>query len=409
MLQHSTRTFPHAAARSNHAASPALATDLRPNVSSAQPVPGTEKRILLISNTDHDPSQGSGYVITRFVEGLRARGHTVDAFELPDYLTVPISKGWRYIAAVQGALFGLQKVRAADYDVVELWGGETWLLAWLLGRQSERSFAIVHHSNGIEPHLQWSLRTAAQRGLVPAPPWYELDLSPLHRAGLRASDAVVTVGMFDASYVRTKALVPQERVFSINNALPEDYLGLPLQLDRPRRVGFCGTWIPRKGTAMLRNDIPKFLRAFPTWTFSLVGVGSEDEVLADFPSDLHARIEVIPFLSRADLSDWYQSLAVLVAPSIYESFGLVQAEAMACGAAVVATPVGFAASLQDGDAILHATGEPPNVYAPLAALANAAALRRHVAHEGYHAVQGLHWDRSIAQMESVYDAVCPPG
>jgi glycosyltransferase involved in cell wall biosynthesis len=365
------------------------------------------RRILLISNTSHDPNKGSGYVITRFIDGLRARGHTVDAFELSDYLTVATPKGWRYVAAVQAALFGLQKTRDVAYDVVELWGAETWLLAWLLNRQRRRSFAIVHHSNGIEPHLEARLRAAARAGLVPAPPWYELDLSPLHRAGIRASDAVVTVGAFDASYLRAEGLAPEDRVASIDNALPDDYLGLPLRLGRPRRIGFCGTWIPRKGTALLQNDIPTFLREWPEWTFSLVGAGAEEEVLAGFPPDVHARIEVIPFLPRADLRAWYQSLAVLVAPSVYESFGLVQAEAMACGVAVVATPVGFAAALEHRKTVLHTSGTSPDVHAQLAALARDESLRRHVAQGGYRAVQSLRWDRSITQMESVYATVCP--
>jgi glycosyltransferase involved in cell wall biosynthesis len=51
-------------------------------------------------------------------------------------------------------------------------------------------------------------------------------------------------------------------------------------------------------------------------------------------------IKYLGSMDRDDLVQWYQKAAVLVCPSLGESFGIVNAEALSCGTPVVATNVG---------------------------------------------------------------------
>src|SRR5262249_50829701 len=147
--------------------------------------------------------------------------------------------------------------------------------------------------------------------------------------------------------------LPADHIAAINNSLPDEYLGQKTQLDRAPVVSYCGSWLPRKGTHLLRSDIPRLLEEFPACTLRLIGVGSHFQIADHFPSSLRSRVEVTPFVhSRTDLRALYQSLAILVVPSVYESFGLVTAEAMSCGAAVVAARTGFAAGLKDREEAL---------------------------------------------------------
>lgn len=370
--------------------------------------PGNERplRILLISNTNHDPNQGSGYVITNIVQGLRDRGHLVDAYSPEDYVSLTLPKGNRYTVPLQLARFGLKQARENTYDVIELWGGDSWLLARLLDRPG-RSYALIHHSNGIEAHDTEVTQRAIAAGLLPPTPWYRLNLSSIHGIGLRSSDAILTVSEYDAEFVRSKGYVPPDQVYAIDNPLPSEYLGLDLSLDRPNRIGFCGTWIPRKGTELMLSDLPPFLRAFPDWTFSLVGVGTETDIHAQFPADVRDQIEVTPFLPRSELRDWYQTLAIVAVPSIYESFGLVQTEGMACGAALAATPVGFAATLTDRETayLLPMRHESP-LFDALSHLASDDALRRKIAANGYHSVQSLQWHAALDRIESIFSGLC---
>ncbi|HYM15902.1 MAG TPA: glycosyltransferase family 4 protein [Dehalococcoidia bacterium] len=64
---------------------------------------------------------------------------------------------------------------------------------------------------------------------------------------------------------------------------------------------------------------------------------------------LKRSVEYIPRLSTDELLRLYNSAQVVVSPSLYEGFGLPAAEAMACGAAVVATTAGaFPEFIDDG-------------------------------------------------------------
>ncbi len=60
-------------------------------------------------------------------------------------------------------------------------------------------------------------------------------------------------------------------------------------------------------------------------------------------------VEYIPRLETDELVRLYNSAQIVVSPSLYEGFGLPAAEAMACGAAVIATTAGaFPEFIEDG-------------------------------------------------------------
>ena len=62
-----------------------------------------------------------------------------------------------------------------------------------------------------------------------------------------------------------------------------------------------------------------------------------------------SRVRVLDPISRTGLPEVYRSATVCVVPSLWEGFGYVAAEAMACGKAVVASRVGgLAEIIEDG-------------------------------------------------------------
>ena len=352
-----------------------------------------------------DDSLGSGYIALRYAQGLREQGHEVDLYGPPGYEILPgLRRGIRYRQMLGMAIKSLGSLLKKRYDVVELYGGEAWLAILLLTWIPRRRFLLVSHSNGIETHYVEIARQARAAGWFETPErWYHLDASPLMELGFQAVDALVTVSEFDRRYAAARGYTTGGRVLALENPLPDDYLGLPLCLDRGPVIGYCGSWLPRKGIALIKEDLPQVLRDFPGWGLTLVGVGNGFQAAEHFPADVLPRITVIPFVARDDLRALYQRFSIAILPSVYESFGLVAAEAMACGCALVATRVGFASGLRDGEeALLLAEPGSPHLAQAVRRLIADDGLRRAVASGGHQRVQRLRWPDAIASLESAY-------
>jgi alpha-maltose-1-phosphate synthase len=95
------------------------------------------------------------------------------------------------------------------------------------------------------------------------------------------------------------------------------------------------------GTVSLRKGIPYLLEAFeklrhPHKRLRLIGP-IEPEMRSLLGKFNLANVEVLGRMLQADLARYMSSSHVLVLPSIEDGFGLVMAQAMACGAVVVST------------------------------------------------------------------------
>ena len=357
-------------------------------------------KIISISNTPHNKNQGSGYGILGYVDGLRKRGHTVNDYGRCDWEFLDVKRGRRYVYPIMIAFFGLSKYFSESYDLVEVWGGEAWLLSWIL-KMIRISSPVVHHSNGIEQHRR-NVIEKSELYKHKNKSFFDLDLSLLHDIGLRSSDAIVTLSSYDSSFLDRKNYTRSKKAHPIETPLPEYFTEIDVSFSGNKKVGFCGSWIPRKGTSTMKSDIPKFLRENPGWEFSIVGVGNSD-VVSTFPTDVRDQIEVIPFLEREKLIDWYRGLSIFTLPTIYDSFGLVMSEAMACGAALVATNVGFAYGLEhEREAYILPSPQSPHLKEALTKLTENEDLRREIAQNGYDRVQDLRWNDAVDRLERIY-------
>lgn len=363
-------------------------------------------RILSLSNCPLDERTGSGYVALGYARGLRARGHVVELLGPADFEPLRrLGRATGYRQALGMATASLRRLAARSYDVVEFWGGEAWLALALLARAPRRRFLLASHSNGLEPHCSEVMRSAQIAGsLAPSRRWFQLDQSPLSAVGFKAADALVTVGGYDRAHALRRGYLPAARVLAVDNPLPDEYLGLQVDFRRPPVIGYCGSWIPRKGVGLLAAALPLALRALPAWRLALVGVGEGFQAASHFPSDVLPRIDVVPSAERGSrLRDLYQGLSMLILPSVYESFGLAAAEAMACGACLVANPVGFAAGLRGGEeAALLPEPSPEALCAALTSLAGDERRRQAIARGGYLRVQSLRWEPAVAAVEAAY-------
>jgi glycosyltransferase involved in cell wall biosynthesis len=366
-------------------------------------------RLLTISNCPLVASQGSGYITLGFAEGLRRRGWTVDVLgpeQIDPWPHLGRARSWRM--AIGMLRWARRRLRSESYDIVEFYGGEAWLAISVLARWRSRKFLIVSHSNGLEPYCEQQLQAGLGTDTLDGRPrrWFQVQPSSLMAAGFRNADALVTVSEFDASYARQHAYQPEPRLLAIDNPLPESFLSVPVSFDRAPIVAYCGSWIPRKGTGLIVKDMCRILREFRECRLRLIGVGSAFRTVEHFPDDVRSRIEVVPFLSdKETLRSAYRECAVVIAPSVYESFGMTIAEGMACGCALVANRTGFAAGLRNGvEARLLPAPSSPHLYALVRELLLDPVRRKEIAAAGYEHVQRLKWDVAVDRLATAYQS-----
>src|SRR5205823_11418914 len=175
------------------------------------------------------------------------------------------------------------------------------------------------------------------------------------RTAVEGADAVIAV----SHGVRKDVLdcypdVDPDRVHVIHNGIdPEDYRPQP-SLETLTRYGidpnkpfafFNGRITRQKGLPLL---LAAALMLDPAHQLVIVASSPDTPEIAAEVADLARRVReerggliwIDRFIPREDLIHLHSDAAVFVCPSIYEPFGLVILEAMACETAVVASRVG---------------------------------------------------------------------
>jgi hypothetical protein len=178
---------------------------------------------------------------------------------------------------------------------------------------------------------------------------------------------------------------------------------------------FVGRLERRKGIHTLLEVLPALLRAFPDWECHLVGNDAVPLTEGGTPKQRFlAEHRGAPWLSRVvfhglvdddALQRHYQDCDLFVAPSLFESFGLIYHEAMQYGKAVVGCRTGGVPEVvADGvEGLLVTPDCPPELHNALARLMGDAALRETMGAAGLERVHHKQNYRTMAvALEQVY-------
>jgi glycogen(starch) synthase len=145
-------------------------------------------------------------------------------------------------------------------------------------------------------------------------------------------------------------------VFPYNYDLRE-FLALPAKKNEPGVVTFLGRKEARKGVIEFATVCKRLAKKFPRITFQFIGNSasspspgvSMDDYLKKFIGQELNNVKVLPAVPHEKIPEVYRESSIMVFPSHYESFGLVCAEAMAAGKAVIASRFGgMSEMIEDG-------------------------------------------------------------
>lgn len=172
-------------------------------------------------------------------------------------------------------------------------------------------------------------------------------------------------------------------------------------------VGFIGRFEePRKGLSVLLDALPIVLRSIPDFRVLIAGPGESEDAIKDIDPHLRSRISFLGRLSDEEKADFLSSVSLYVAPNTGgESFGIILAEAMASGAAVVASDIpAFAALLGEGKyGALFESENAKDLAETIIDLLRDDVKRSKLALAGEEHAKIFDWDNVAEQIFSVYE------
>lgn len=197
--------------------------------------------------------------------------------------------------------------------------------------------------------------------LEPLRPWKREQLGGgydftcwLERTALEMADAVIAVSQGTKDDILRLFDIPEERVPIIYNGIDLDEYRATTEKGRLAPLGidpskpyvlFVGRIARQKGIIHLVNAIQHFDAGFQV--VLCAGAPDTPEIAEEMKAAVTAaqavRDGVVWIENMVDLPtkvELYSNASVFICPSIYEPFGIINLEAMACGTAVVASAVG---------------------------------------------------------------------
>jgi len=166
------------------------------------------------------------------------------------------------------------------------------------------------------------------------------------------ADHTIVCSSYMHEQVRTLFGVPDGRLDTIPNGVAVDELEPPVDEVRALRrtladddthlVLFAGRLEFEKGVQTVLTALERLVDRVGAVRFLIAGVGTYSDELRLLVDELSLghRVLFTGFLEERSLRLHYAAADVAVAPSLYEPFGLVATEAMACGTPVVVSDTG---------------------------------------------------------------------
>lgn len=360
------------------------------------------KRIGIVCPYGWDTPGGVQAHIADLATYLISQGHfvsvlapTSDEENLPDYVVSagkPISIP--YNGAVARILFGpiafarvRQWISSGDFDLIHLHEPAIPSIALLACFAAEGPMVGTFHASA-----------KRQKAIFAIGPILEPVIEKL-TARIAVSEAARSTL---TEHLETDAVVVPNGIYAkrlAQGVLDSRWTG--------NTIGFIGRFEePRKGLSVLVEALPLIIKSNPDIRIIVAGPGDSAEFLKGVPVELHRRFNFLGRISEEEKANFLHSMGVYVAPNTGgESFGIILAEALAAGAAVVASDIpAFGALLGNGayGTLFESESSIDLARAINEVLANEA-LRNRLRTDGKEYAQSFDWDVVAERIYDVYE------
>jgi glycosyltransferase involved in cell wall biosynthesis len=217
------------------------------------------------------------------------------------------------------------------------------------------------------------------------------------REAAERSDLIIAVSNFTASQVEQLLNVERSRIRVVHH-------GVRASRITPEKQKL----VLSVGAIQRRKNIARLVKAFEAlpdpWRLALAGApdgyGAAEELRAVEESPARSRIDLLGYVSSAELDSLYSRASVFIFPSLDEGFGMPILEAMAHGVPVITSNCSAMPEVS-GDAALLV--DPLNIGDALLRLANDESLREALISRGLERIKQFAWASAVEETWAVYD------
>jgi glycosyltransferase involved in cell wall biosynthesis len=369
-------------------------------------------RILIAAPASKQREGGVANVVYNTAEGLRARGHQVTCLFREDLLLRPLA-----FPRFEALFFAIRlarelRRRRAEFDVVNIhapvgfayglrrcWHPASELPPYVMllhGLEERRNHAMAREAyKGRAWHFRWKNRV-----------WQRLYHMPLYRWSITTADQAVVINRETWSMLQLHYNREIGRVWYIPNGIEPRFF-LPRDYPAGRALGllFAGTWIDHKGTYYLREGFETLAQLHPDVRLTIAGCGANAKTVKQaFAAAVRDRVEILPFVSTAEMPALYARHDIFVFPSLMEGLPIVLLEAMATGMPVVTTETCGMMDIVEHEynGLLVKPADSAAFAAAVERMMDSPELRSQLGRAAQETMQRHTWERTVAQLEKVF-------
>lgn len=222
-------------------------------------------------------------------------------------------------------------------------------------------------------------------------------LNWLQKSVLQRASEITVVSQALAEKTLQLGVAP-EKVSIIPMGIDTRHTFQPTEDPDTNNIVFVGRLTPEKGLDVLLRALPTVVRQHANSQLTIVGDGPLRKDLEALAKQLHIQrhVKFVGAVPHLEVPSYIQSAVIVAVPSIREGFGLVAAEALACGRAVVASDIPSLRELIEHNrtGLLFSAGDSHALAQEIISLLADRSRRVALACAGHHAVaERLDWER----------------
>jgi len=368
-------------------------------------------RIAIAAPTTKQREGGVANVVYNTAEGLRRRGHEVTCIFREDVLKGPVRIPRLEAVHFAWRLAALLRKRRNEFDVVNIHapvGFVYGLLRRLRMAGTLPPYVMLMH--GIEEQRNYAMSREAKKGRAwhfswKNRLWQHAYNMRLYRWSMKTADHSIVINRESWSWLYWHYHL-EGRVWYIPNGVePRFFLERKYAPLRALRLLFVGTWLDHKGIYYLRDGFEALAKIHPELRLTVAGCAVDAESVKQwFSPAIRDHVDVLPFVSRAEMPALYARHDIFAFPSLMEGLPIVLLEAMAAGMPVVTTETcGMIDVIEDEHSGLLV--EPANAQdfaASVRRLVESPELRERLGRAAQETMKRHTWEHTAKQLENLF-------